>query len=58
VRRALATGHPLDLLGMVSWMIEAAKPDPLAAYVKSRQQRDPVRLDDLVAGFIGVPIGM
>jgi hypothetical protein len=37
-------------------MIEASKPDPLAAYVKSRQQRDPVPLDDLVAGFIGVPI--
>jgi hypothetical protein len=56
VRRALDTGHPLDFLGVASLMIEATKPDPLAAHVKSRQQRDPVRLDDLVAGFIGVPI--
>jgi hypothetical protein len=54
VRRALDTGHPLDLLGMASLMIEASKPDPLAAYVKSRQQRDPIRLDDLVASFVGV----
>jgi hypothetical protein len=56
VRRALDTGHPLDLLGMASLMIEATKPDPLAAYVKSRQQRGTVRLDDLVAGFTGVAI--
>jgi hypothetical protein len=56
VRRALDTGHPLDLLGAASLTIEAAKPDPLAAYVKSREQRDPVRLDDLVAAFVGVPV--
>jgi hypothetical protein len=54
VRRALATGHPLDLLGMASLVIEATKPDPLAAYVKSAEKRPTVRLDDLVAGFIGV----
>jgi hypothetical protein len=54
VRRALATGHPLDLLGMASLVIEATKPDPRAAYVKSAEKRPTVRLDDLVAGFIGV----
>lgn len=55
VRQALATGHPLDLLGMVSLLIEATKPDPLA-YLKSPQQREVVRLDDLITGFVGVPI--
>src|SRR5882757_4843669 len=56
VRRALDTGHPLDLLGMASLMIEATKPNPLAAFVKSRQKQDPVRLDDLVAGFVDVHV--
>ncbi|WP_197740046.1 hypothetical protein [Mycolicibacterium sp. P9-64] len=56
VRRALATGHPLDLLGIASLMIEATKPNPLAAYVKSRAERPTVRLDDLIAGFIGLPV--
>ena len=56
VRRALDTGHPLDLLGMASLMIEATKPNPLAAFVKSREQRESVRLDDLVAGFVDVHI--
>jgi hypothetical protein len=56
VRQALATGHPLDLLGIVSLLIEATKPDPLA-YLKSREsQPDPVSLDDLIAGFVGVQI--
>jgi len=56
VRRALDTGHPLDLLGMASLMIEATKPNPLAAFVKSRQKQDPARLDDLVAGFVDVHV--
>jgi len=56
VRRVLDTGHPLDLLGMASLMIEATKPNPLAAFVKSRQKQDPVRLDDLVAGFVDVHV--
>jgi hypothetical protein len=55
VRRALATGHPLDLLGMVSMMIEATKPDPLA-YLKPADQRETVPLDDLVESFVGVPV--
>jgi hypothetical protein len=55
VRGALATGQPLDLLGMVSLLIEATRPHPLE-FVRIRQQREVVRLDDLVAGFIGVPI--
>jgi hypothetical protein len=54
VRQALATGHPLDLLGMVSMLIEATKPDPLA-YLKSGEQPERVSLDDLVTGFVGVP---
>jgi hypothetical protein len=56
VRRALDTGHPLDLLGMASLMVEATKPNPLAAFVKSREQRATVRLDDLIAGFIDMQI--
>lgn len=56
VRQALATGHPLDLLGMVSLLIEATKPDPLASLKSREPQQEPVRLDDLVAGFVGVPI--
>jgi hypothetical protein len=55
VRQALATGHPLDLLGMVSLLIEATKPDPLAI-AKSGQQPERVNLDDLITGFVGVPI--
>ena len=56
VRRALATGHPLDLLGMASLMVEATKPNPLAAFTRSREQRGTVRLDDLIAGFIDMQI--
>jgi hypothetical protein len=56
VRRVLDTGRPLDLLGMASLMIEATKPNPLAVFVKSRQKQDPVRLDDLVAGFVDVQV--
>lgn len=56
IRRALDTGHPLDLLGMASLMIEATKPDPLAAIMKSREQREPVPLDDLVASFVSVHV--
>ena len=55
VRQALATGHPLDLLGMVGMMIEATKPDPLA-YLKPAEQRETVPLDDLVESFVGVQV--
>jgi hypothetical protein len=55
VRQALASGHPLDLLGMVSLLVEATKPDPLA-YLKSGQQSERVSLDDLITGFVGVPV--
>jgi hypothetical protein len=54
-RSALATGHPLDFLGMTSLLIEATKPDSLS-YAKAGPKRDPVRLDAMVNGFIGVPI--
>jgi hypothetical protein len=56
VRRALATGHPLDLLGMASLMVEATKPHPLAAFGRPDEQRPTVGLDDLVAGFVDMPI--
>lgn len=55
VRQALATGHPLDLLGMTSLLIEATRPDPLA-FLASGQQRDQIDLDRLVASFIGVQV--
>jgi hypothetical protein len=54
VRKALDTGHPLDLLGLVSVLVEAATPDR-PAFLKSGP-RVQVRLDDLIAGFIGVQI--
>src|SRR4051812_41414505 len=56
VRRALATGHPLDLLGLASLMVEATKPNPLAVYTRSPEQPPTVRLDDLVAGFVDMQI--
>src|SRR4051812_11089921 len=56
VRRALATGHPLDLLGMASLMVEATKPPPLAAFGRPDEQRPTVGLDDLIAGFVDMPI--
>jgi len=56
VRRALATGHPLDLLGVASLMVEATKPHPLAAFVTSPEQRPTLSLDDLIAGFIDMEI--
>ncbi|MGB3230541.1 MAG: hypothetical protein WA944_10180 [Mycobacterium sp.] len=52
VRQALA-GHPLDLLGMVSMLIEATKPDPLA-WLPSRPQRDTVDLTRLLDSFVDV----
>ncbi|PRC47581.1 hypothetical protein C6A85_84215, partial [Mycobacterium sp. ITM-2017-0098] len=55
VRHALQSGHPLDLLGMASLLIEATKPDPLA-FLKSGQQREQIDLDRLVDSFIGVQV--
>ncbi|WP_209305661.1 hypothetical protein [Mycobacterium sp. PS03-16] len=54
VRQALA-GHPLDLLGMVSMLIESTVPDPLA-WLPNRPQRETVDLDRLLDGLIGTPI--
>jgi hypothetical protein len=54
LRQALASGHPLDLLGLASLLIQATKPDPIAQ-LRSRE-RTPLRLEDLVAGFIGTRI--
>jgi hypothetical protein len=54
IRGLLARGHPLDLLGLASAMIQTTRPEPFA-YLKSRQ-RDTLRLEDLVAGFVGVRV--
>lgn len=54
VRHAL-DGHPLELLGMVSMLIEATKPDPLA-WLPSRPQRETVDLTRLLDSFVGVPV--
>lgn len=53
VRQALAD-HPLELLGIVSVIIEATRTDPLAL-PPSRERNETVDLDSLVEGFIGVP---
>jgi hypothetical protein len=55
VRQALDTGHPLDLLGMASLLIEATKPDPLA-FLKPGQLHEQVELDRLIDSFIGVRV--
>ena len=54
VRHALA-GHPIELLGMVSMLIEATKPDPLAL-LPGQPRRDTVDLSRLVDSFIGVQV--
>lgn len=54
VRQALA-GHPLELLGMVSMLIEATKPDPLA-WLPSRPKRETVDLARLLDSFVGVEV--
>lgn len=55
VRQALEHGHPLDLLGMASMLIEATRPNPLA-FLKPDQQGDHIDLDALVESFIGVQV--
>ena len=55
VRQALDTGHPLDLLGMASLLIEATKPDPLA-FLKAGQHREQLEMDRLLDSFIGVQV--
>ena len=52
VRRALDS-HPLELLGIVSMLIEATKPDPFA-YLPGRPQRETVDLARLVDSFTDV----
>lgn len=53
VRQALAD-HPLELLGIVSVIIEATRPEALAS-LPSGERNETVDLDGLVAGFIDVP---
>lgn len=53
VHQALATGHPLDLLGMASMLIQATKPNPLAFL--EAQEHEHVDRDRLIESFIGVP---
>ena len=50
IRNVLDTGDPLDMLGLVSLLIEVATPDRL-----SFPKPDP-RLDDLVSALIEVQI--
>ncbi len=52
VRQALDS-HPLELLGIVSMLIEATKPDPFA-YLPGRPQRETVDLARLVGSFVDV----
>ncbi len=52
VRQALASGHPLDLLGLVGMLIEATSPNPIAFL--GPEQPDATRLDELVDSFISV----
>lgn len=53
VRQALA-GHPLDLLGVVSVLIEATKPAP-AGWLPPDDQRESVDLARLLDGFLHTP---
>lgn len=50
VRKALAAGHPLNLLGLVSYMIQVAPPDTFG-FSKADEQV-PVHLSNLVDTFI------
>lgn len=50
VRKALDAGDPLEMLGLVSVLIEVATPD------RPGSPRSGPRLDDLVTDFIGVQI--
>ncbi len=54
VRQAL-TGHPLELLGMASMLIQATKPDPFAL-LPSRPPRDTVDLTRLLDSFVHVQV--
>jgi hypothetical protein len=54
VRRALARGRPLELLGLASGLIHLATPDRWA-YLRA-QKRDPFPLDALIATYIGAEI--
>jgi hypothetical protein len=51
VREALDGGQPLDLLGLVSMMIEATAPKA-AALLRKSDEEDPPSLKELVAAFI------
>lgn len=55
VRQALDTGHPLDLLGMASLLIEATQPVP-AAFLTSDHPHERVDLDQLVDSLVGVKV--
>lgn len=55
VQEALAAEHPLHLLALVSTVIEASLPEPAPLESPEQDSESPV-LDDLVEGFIGVPV--
>ncbi|MDG4663718.1 hypothetical protein [Mycobacterium sp. 236(2023)] len=55
VRAALATGQPIDLLGLVSTLIEATKPAPLT-FVADGSERESVDLGTMIGSFAGHPI--
>jgi hypothetical protein len=52
IRRALAGGHPLDLLSMASVAMNVAKPESLLSLNSARC--DPSLLDRVLTGLIGV----
>src|SRR6476620_6995763 len=54
IRQALASGHPMDLLGLVSMLVLATSPAPMAGFTS--EPREPLSLDELVTAFIGVEI--
>ena len=50
--REAVTGHPVDLLGLVSMIIEATRPDPVAFLRPDSDEKLDLRV--LVESFIGV----
>lgn len=53
LREALAKKHPLGLLAIVAYMIEASRLDPLARY-RSRPSRASIDRERLIENFIGL----
>lgn len=52
VRQALATGQPIDLLGLVSTLVEATTPAPLS-FVAVGAEKESVDLATMIDSFVG-----